>query len=194
MPSVRPGKLDVAAAVGKGSLNVVKDMGLKEPYAGTVPLVSGEIAEDLAYYYATSEQTPSAIGLGVLVDTNYTIRQAGGYFVQLLPGADEKIISTIEDRVRELGPVTSYLDAGHTPRDLAAFLFNDIGYNINNKTPVEYYCNCSRERVEKALYSLDKDELNKILSEDKKATLHCHFCRKDYEFGEEELLKILKQQ
>ena len=191
VPSVRAGKLDVAAAVGKGSLNVVKDMGLKEPYAGTVPLVSGEIAEDLAYYYATSEQTPSAVGLGVLVDRDRSVRQAGGFVVQLLPGADNALIENTERSVKKIGMVTNFYDAGNTTHDMAEYLFKDIGYIVNEKIPVEYFCNCSRERVEKALVSLGKDELIKILDEDKQASLHCHFCRKDYGFSERELRSII---
>jgi len=191
LPLKPDGKLDVAGALGRGSLYVIKDMGLKEPYVGISPLVSGEIAEDLAYYFATSEQIPSAVGLGVLVDTNRSVRQAGGFFVQLLPGADNALIDNIERSVKRMGMVTSFYDAGNTTYDMAGYLFKDIGYNVNEKIPVSYYCNCSRERVEKALFSLGKDELVKILAEDKRTSLHCHFCQKDYCFDERALRSII---
>ena len=192
VPLKEDGKLDISAAIGSGNLHVIKDMGLKEPYSGTIPLVSGEIAEDLAHYYATSEQTPSAIGLGVLVDIDHTVKQSGGLFIQLLPGADESIISKLENVIGGFGSVTSFLDGGKTPYDMAELFFGGFGYAINEKIPVEYYCNCSRSRVEKALISLGKDEIGKILTEDKKASLHCHFCRKDYDFDERDLEAILK--
>jgi len=192
--SLKPdGKLDVAGALGQGSLYVIKDMGLKEPYVGTSPLVSGEIAEDLAYYFATSEQIPSAVGLGVLVDRDRSVRQAGGFIIQLLPGTDVNLIDNIERSVKKIGMVTSFYDAGNTTRGMADFLFKDIGYIVNETIPAEYYCNCGRERVEKALISLGKDELIKILIEDKKTSLHCHFCQKDYLFNERELQSIINK-
>lgn len=193
LPLTAEGKLDVKRAIGKGTLTVMKDMGLKEPYVGQIPLTSGEIAEDLTYYFAKSEQTPSAVALGVLVDKDYTIKQAGGFIIQLMPEADEDTIFSLEIKLHEMEPVTTMLEKGMTPEDIMDYLIGDLEPNILDKVPVEYYCNCSRERVEKALISLGKREIAKIIEEDGKATLHCHFCNKDYEFNEEDLMNILKK-
>lgn len=193
LPLTAEGKLDVKRAIGKGTLTVMKDMGLKEPYVGQIPLTSGEIAEDLTYYFAKSEQTPSAVALGVLVDKDYTIKQAGGFIIQLMPEADENTISSLEKKLQGIEPVTTMLEKGMTPEDIMDHLAGDMELNILDKVPVEYYCNCSRERVEKALISLGKREIAKIIEEDGKATLHCHFCNKDYEFNEEDLMNILKK-
>ena len=193
LPLTEEGKLDVKTAIGKGTLTVMKDMGLKEPYVGQIPLTSGEIAEDLTYYFAKSEQTPSAVALGVLVDKDYTIKQAGGFIIQLMPEADEDTIFSLEIKLHEMEPVTAMLEKGMTPEDIMDYLIGDLEPNILDKVPVEYYCNCSRERVEKTLISLGKKEIAKIIEEDGKATLHCHFCNKDYEFNEEDLMNIIKK-
>lgn len=193
LPLTEEGKLDVKTAIGKGTLTVMKDMGLKEPYVGQIPLTSGEIAEDLTYYFAKSEQTPSAVALGVLVDRDYTIKQAGGFIIQLMPEADEDTIFSLEIKLHEMEPVTAMLEKGMTPEDIMDYLIGDLEPNILDRVPVEYYCNCSRERVEKALISLGKKEIAKIIEEDGKATLHCHFCNKDYEFNEEDLMNIIKK-
>lgn len=193
MPLKEDGKLDVGGAVGKGTLTVMKDMGLKEPYVGQIPLTSGEIAEDLTYYFAKSEQTPSAVGLGVLVDRDYSIKQAGGFIIQIMPEADEDTIFSLEIKLHEMEPVTTMLEKGMTPEDIMDYLIGDLEPNILDKVPVEYYCNCSRERVERALISLGKKELAKIIEEDGKATLHCHFCNKDYTFNKDELLELLQK-
>lgn len=193
LPLTEDGKLDVKTAIGNGTLTVMKDMGLKEPYVGQIPLTSGEIAEDLTYYFVKSEQTPSAVALGVLVDKDYTIKQAGGFIIQLMPEADEDTIFSLEIKLHEMEPVTAMLEKGMTPEDIMDYLIGDLEPNILDKVPVEYYCNCSRERVEKALISLGKKEIAKIIEEDGKATLHCHFCNKDYEFNEEDLMNIIKK-
>ncbi len=185
IPLKANGKLDVQAALGEGSLVVIKDLGLKEPYVGQIPLVSGEIAEDLTYYFAKSEQTPSAVSLGVLVDRDYSIKQAGGFIIQVMPDADENIISSLEEKLRTMKPLTTLLEEGNTPEDIANILLGDFSLNILDKIPVSFYCNCSKERVEKALISIGKEELENIIEEDKKATLHCHFCNKDYNFNEQ---------
>lgn len=192
IPLKANGKLDVQAALGEGSLVVIKDLGLKEPYVGQIPLVSGEIAEDLTYYFAKSEQTPSAVSLGVLVDIDYSIKQAGGFIIQVMPDADENIISSLEEKLRTMKPLTTLLEEGNTPEDIANILLGDFSLNILDKIPVSFYCNCSKERVEKALISIGKKELENIIEEDKKATLHCHFCNKDYNFNEQELKDLLK--
>ena len=187
------GKLDVQNALGEGSLTVIKDMGLREPYVGQIPLVSGEIAEDLTYYFAKSEQTPSAVSLGVLVDRDYSIKQAGGFIIQVMPNADENIINSLETKLATIKPFTTLLEEGNTIEDILNILLGDFGVNILDKIPVKFYCNCSKERVEKALISIGKDELETIIKEDKKATLHCHFCNKDYEFNENDLKTLLNE-
>ncbi len=181
------GKLDVSGAIGKGSLTVIKDLGLKEPYVGQIPLVSGEIAEDLTYYFATSEQVPSAVALGVLVDRDYSVKQAGGFVIQVMPNADEETISAIEQKMAKIKSVTSMFEDGMTPEDILNHILGEFDLNILDKTEVKFHCNCSKERVEKALLSIGKEELDDIIKTDKKATLHCHFCNKDYEFNEEYL-------
>ncbi|MBM6828337.1 Hsp33 family molecular chaperone HslO [Anaerotignum lactatifermentans] len=192
IPCKYPGKLDVSGAIGEGYLSVIKDIGLKEPYAGRIKLISGEIAEDLTYYYAQSEQVPSAVGLGVLVDTDTSIRQAGGFMIQLLPDATEEAISTLEQRLNTIPYMTDLLDMGKTPEDILEMILGDMDLKIMDKVPAEFYCNCTKERVEKALISIGKEELEKIINEDKKANLHCHFCSKEYDFTEEELRTLLE--
>jgi len=192
VPSKYPGKLDVSAAIGQGYMSVIKDIGLKEPYAGRIQLVSGEIAEDLTYYYAQSEQTPSTIGLGVLVDTDTSIRCAGGFMIQLLPDASEEVISQLETRLNTIPYITDLLDMGQTPEGILEMILQGMDLKILDKVPTEFYCNCTKERVEKALISIGKEELEKIANEDKKANLHCHFCGKEYDFTEEEILKLLE--
>lgn len=193
IPSKYPGKLDVSAAIGQGYMSVIKDIGMKEPYAGRIQLVSGEIAEDLTYYYAQSEQTPSAVGLGVLVDTDTSIRRAGGFIIQLLPDATEEVISKLEQRLNAIPYVTDLLDMGQTPEGILEMILDGLDMKILDKVSTEFYCNCTKERVEKALISIGKEELEKIVTEDKKANLHCHFCGKEYDFTEEELARLLEE-
>ncbi len=185
------GKLDVQAALGYGTLTVIKDLGMKEPYVGRIPLVSGEIAEDMTYYFAKSEQTPSAVALGVLVDRDYSIKQAGGFVIQMMPEAEEDIIAELEDKLKSIAPVTSMLEKGMTTEDILNELVGDLKPKILDEVPVRYVCSCSKERVEKALMAVGKKEIAKIIEEDGKATLHCHFCNKDYDFSREELEKLL---
>lgn len=184
---------DVQTAIGFGTLTVVKDMGLKEPYVGQIPLMSGEIAEDLTYYFAKSEQTPSAVALGVALDDNGEVKQAGGLVIQMMPDADEDTVAKLEENLKKYGNIAAELDKGMTPEDLLKAVAGEFNAVILDKIPVEYYCNCSRERVEKALISIGKKEIEQILEEDKQATLHCHFCNRDYLFTEEDLQKILKE-
>ncbi len=192
IPSKYPGKLDVGGAVGEGYMSVIKDIGLKEPYAGRIQLVSGEIAEDLTYYFAQSEQIPSAIGLGVLVDVDTSIKQAGGFIIQLMPDAPESMISKLEEKLNTIPYVTNLLEEGKTPEEILAVILGDMELKILDKVPAEFYCNCDKKRVEKALISIGREELEKIIREDKKADLHCHFCSKEYHFTEEELKKLLE--
>ena len=188
-----PGKLDVGGALGAGNLMVVKDLGMKEPYVGQVELATGEIAEDLAVYFVQSEQTPSAVALGVLVDVDCSVRHSGGFILQLLPGADEAVIDQLERSVAVVKSVTAMLDQGMTPEDMLDFMLAPLGYEITDRLPVQYHCNCSLERVEKALISIGKDEVQKILNEDAQMNINCHFCNTDYFFDENTLKTILKQ-
>ena len=193
IPSKYPGKLDVSGAIGEGYLSVIRDIGMREPYAGRIQLVSGEIAEDLTYYFAQSEQTPSAVGLGVLVETDTSIRRAGGFMIQLMPDATEEKICKLEERLNTIPYVTDLLDMGKTPEEILEMILGDMDLKIMDRVPASFYCNCSRERVEKALLSIGKEELEKMIREDKKANLHCHFCGKDYVFTESELCQLLER-
>lgn len=193
LPDKYPGKLDVGGAVGAGYLDVIKDIGMREPYAGRIELVTGEIAEDLTYYFAQSEQTPSAVGLGVLVETDTSIRRAGGFMIQLLPGADEGMVSRLEEKLGNVPYVTDLLDAGKTPEEILELLLGDMGLRILDRLPAAFTCNCDRQRVEKALISIGREELEKIIEEDGKANLHCHFCAKEYDFTKSDLLCLMEE-
>lgn len=187
------GKLDVGGAIGNdGTLSVVKDLGLKDPYVGVCPLVSGEIAEDVAKYYATSEQTPTVCGLGVLVNPNLTVNVAGGYLIQVLPFADDSIIDTIEKNMATLPPVTKMMTNGMSAEDIALRLLDGLEPNILDENEVFYKCNCSRERTEKILCSLGKDELELMEKEGEPITVNCHFCDNKYVFTPDELLNLRK--
>ncbi len=193
VPDLYPGKLNVSGAIGSGYLSVIKDIGMREPYAGKIELVTGEIAEDLTYYFAQSEQTPSAVGLGVLIETDTSIRRAGGFIIQLLPNATEEMIDKLEKKLATIPYVTDLLDMGQTPESILQMILGDLDLKIVDTIPTSFYCNCTRERVEKALISIGKEELEKIIREDKRANLHCHFCSKEYDFTEEELARLLKE-
>lgn len=191
IPLNSKGKLDVAGAVGKdGTLSVVKDMGLREPYVGVIPLVSGEIAEDIASYYATSEQIPTVCALGVLVDTDLSVRSAGGFLVQLLPFADEKCIDQIEKNVSGMRPVSALLDEGVTPEEIANMLLHGLNPNELDSAKPCYKCDCSRKRTEKVLISIGSKELNDIAAENKDTSVSCHFCGKNYVFTPEEIKRL----
>jgi molecular chaperone Hsp33 len=193
LPLKANGKLDVSGAIGKGKLSVIMDTGMKEPYTGQIELVSGEIAEDLAAYFAESEQTPAAVALGVLVDTDWSVRQAGGYILQAMPGADDSVLARLEANAAALPAYTTLLERGLTAEDILSELTQGIGYEVSDIIPATYYCNCDRARVEKALISVGREELTKILNEDKQAELHCHFCNKKYLFNEDELRRLLEE-
>lgn len=193
IPANSKGKLDVAGAVGPGFLTVIKDMGLKEPYSGQVMLQTCEIAEDLAYYFATSEQVPSAVGLGVLMNKNNTVRQAGGFIVQLMPFAEEEVISRLEQNVQKINSVTNLLEEGHTPESLLEKVLEGFDVQINEKMDTRFRCNCSKERVAKALISIGRKELNEMIQEGKPIEMNCHFCNTNYNFTVEELKEILRR-
>ena len=193
IPANSKGKLDVAGAVGPGFLTVIKDMGLKEPYSGQVMLQTCEIAEDLTYYFATSEQVPSAVGLGVLMNKNNTVRQAGGFIVQLMPFAEEDVISKLEQNVQKINSVTNLLEEGHTPESLLEKVLEGFDMQINEKMDTRFHCNCSKERVAKALISIGRKELNEMIQEGKPIEMNCHFCNTNYNFTVEELKEILRR-
>ena len=193
IPANSKGKLDVAGAVGPGFLTVIKDMGLKEPYSGQVMLQTCEIAEDLTYYFATSEQVPSAVGLGVLMNKNNTVRQAGGFIVQLMPFAEEEVISRLEQNVQKINSVTNLLEEGHTPESLLEKVLEGFDVQINEKMDTRFRCNCSKERVAKALISIGRKELNEMIQEGKPIEMNCHFCNTNYNFTVEELKVILRR-
>ena len=193
IPANSKGKLDVSGAVGNGILNVIKDMGLKEPYSGQVALQTGEIAEDLTYYFAVSEQVPSAVGLGVLMNKDNTVRQAGGFIVQVMPFAEESTIAKLEQNVQKIQSVTTLLEQGHTPESLLEQVLEGFDIEINDTIPTEFYCNCDKNRVEKALISIGRKELNELIQEGKEGELNCHFCNTNYVFSVEELKEILRK-
>ncbi len=186
-------KLDVAGAVGVGFMNVIKDMGLKEPYVGQTVLQTSEIAEDLTYYFATSEQVPSSVGLGVLMEKDNTVKQAGGFIIQLMPFTEEKVISQLEENLKNVTSVTTMLEEGHTPESLLETLLKGFDIEINETIPTQFYCNCDKDRVEKALISVGRKELQDMIDEGKEIELNCHFCNRNYIFSVEELKSILKR-
>ena len=186
-------KLDVSKAVGNGRLDVIRDMGLKEPYVGQTPLISGEIAEDITYYFANSEQVPSSVGLGVLVDRDLTVKRAGGFIVQLLPFATEEVIEKLEENLRQITAVTTFFEQGGTPESLIETLAVGMEPNITETVPVRFYCNCSRERVQKALISIGKEELKSMIDEGNPVTLNCGFCNTDYTFSVDELKELYQK-
>lgn len=193
IPANSKGKLDVAGAVGVGLLNVIKDMGLKEPYVGQTVLQTSEIAEDLTYYFATSEQVPSSVGLGVLMNKDNTVRQAGGFIVQLMPFAEEATICRLEQNIGKLTSVTALLEEGHTPERLLETVLEGFDLEITDTVPTQFYCNCSKERVEKALISIGTKDLKELIAEGKEVELNCHFCNTNYTFSVEELKNILRR-
>lgn len=190
MPPNSVGKLDVGGVIGAGVLTVIKDMGLKEPYSSTIELTTGEIGDDLTYYFATSEQIPSSVALGVLMEKNNTVKQAGGFIIQLMPFTSEEVIAKLEDKLTHMSPITTLLEEGNTPEQILEILLGDLGLEITDTMPVRFYCNCSKERVEKVLLSLGKKELQDLIDEGKDVELNCHFCNTNYVFAVEELRKI----
>lgn len=193
LPLNDKGKLDVGGAIGRdGMLGIIRDLGLKEPYVGQVPLVNGEVAEDLTQYYATSEQLPTAVALGVLVDVDYTIKAAGGFILQVLPGAYDEDIDNVERTIQSISSVTEMLSNGKKPEDIVEQLLSDYEIEYFDNVPTKYMCDCSRDRTDRALISLGKDELTKIIEEDGKAEITCHFCDNIYKYTKEELEKLLE--
>lgn len=193
LPPNAKGKLDVGGALGLGILNVIKDMGMKEPYVGQTELKTGEIAEDLTYYFANSEQVPSSVGLGVLMEKDNTVKQAGGFIIQLMPFADDKVIDRLEQKLTSMEPVTAYLDRGFTPEQLLSELLGEFGLEILDRMDTRFHCNCSKERVEKVIASVGRKDLNEMIQDRKPIEVKCHFCNTAYEYSVEDLKKILKR-
>lgn len=185
------GKLDVSGAIGAGFITVVKDLGLKEPYTGKLELISGEIAEDVAGYFLMSEQTPSVLSLGVLVERDHSIKEAGGFLLQLMPGHDAALIDRLEAVMENFPTVTELFAQGKSPEDVLEMLLGDFGYEITQTHPIEYYCNCDRDRVTGAIISIGRAELAQIIEEDGQAEINCHFCEGQYRFSREELEDML---
>lgn len=192
LPLNEKGKLEVGGAIGKnGYLKVIKDMGLKEPYVGQVPIYTGEVGDDIAYYFTVSEQTPSAVALGVLVDTDLSIKAAGGFIIQMMPGASEFLADIITYRLEEIPSVTSMIEKGMTIEEILEFVFEDMDLKIYDSLVPEYKCDCSRERVERVLMSIGKNDLQEIYDDGKTEEILCHFCNKTYDFKPEDIKKIL---
>ena len=190
LPPNAQGKLDVAGAVGSGMLNVIKDMGLKEPYIGQTLLQTGEIAEDLTYYFATSEQVPSFVGLVVVMEKNNTVRQAGGFIIQLMPFAEDAVIGRLEQNLGNISSVTAMLDEGNTPKQMLELVLDGLGPKVEDTMPVAFSCNCNREKIEKVLVGLGKKELEDMIEEGKEIEVNCQFCNAHYKFGVEELAML----
>ena len=193
LPANLAGKLDVGGAVGPGILYVIKDLGMKEPYVGQTELQTGEIAEDLTYYFAASEQVPSSVGLGVLMEKNNTVKQAGGFIIQLMPFTDEKVIEALEAKIAQVRPVTAMLDDGMTPEQILEELLGELGLEINETLPAQFHCGCSKERVSKALVSVGAKELQSMIDDGKEIEVNGHFCNTNYSFSVDELKELLKK-
>ena len=193
IPANYAGKLDVGAAIGYGTLTVIKDMGLKEPYVSQVPLGTSEVAEDLTYYFASSEQVPSAVGLGVLMSKDNTVKQAGGFIVQLMPFADEEVINKLEERVNNISSVTEMLEKGMTPEDILKEVMGDMDVEFTDKIETGFVCNCGKEKIAKALASISKKDMDEIINDGKEIEVKCDFCNTTYKFSVEELQTLRKQ-
>jgi molecular chaperone Hsp33 len=193
LPPNQAGKLDVGGAVGEGVLSVIQDIGLKEPYVGQTILIGGEIAEDLTYYYANSEQTPSSVALGVLMNKENTVKQAGGFIIQLLPGASDEMIEKLEKKLGEITSITTLLDEGNTPEMILEHILGDFGMEIMELIPTRFHCNCDKKRVEKALISVGRKDLQEMIDDEKSIEVNCHFCNKNYEFTVEDLKELYEK-
>lgn len=192
MLPLKDGKLDIAVAVGIGVLSVIKDIGLKEPYVGDTILITSEIADDLTYYYATSEQVPSSVGLGVLMTKENTVEQAGGFIIQLMPDATEEVIDKLEKRIKEVKSVTEMLENGMTPEKILEHILGDMELEILDTVQTQFHCNCSKERVSKAVMSIGAKDLKEMVDDNKPIEVNCHFCNSHYTFSPEELEQMLE--
>ena len=193
LPPNEQGHLNVGEGIGSGSLTVIRDLGLKEPYTGQITLHSGEIADDLTYYFAESEQIPSSVGLGVLMNHDNTVREAGGFIIQLMPYAEEKIISHLEQNLQKAASVTEILKEGNTPEDMLKIVLEGFEVDFNGTMPVQFHCNCDRDHVEGALILLGKNELDSMIADGKEIELKCQFCGKAYQFSVDDLEGLKEQ-
>lgn len=193
LPPNAKGKLDVGGALGLGVMSVIRDLGLKEPYVGQTHLVSGEIAEDLTYYYATSEQVPSSVALGVLMNRDNTVRQAGGFIIQMMPFAEETVISKLEKKLSGMQGITGYLDQGMTPQELLEHVLGDFDLEVLESHETGYHCNCSKERVEKAIASIGRKDIVEMIEAGEPIEVNCQFCDQHYIFTPQELTQILER-
>ena len=193
VPELRPGKLDVGGAIGRGTLTVIRDLGMNEPYSGSVDLVSGEIAEDLSYYYAVSEQIGSCVALGVLVDTDWSVKQAGGFIVQMMPFAQEELISRLEKNIAAMPPVTTLLERGETPESMIRMVMEGYETEIYERLPADFVCDCSKERVERSIISIGRKDLQEIIDDGEDIEVNCQFCGKHYWLTADELKDLLRK-
>lgn len=193
LPPNSKGKLDVGGALDLGVLSVINDIGLKEPYVGQTHLVSGEIAEDLTYYFANSEQIPTSVALGVLMNKENTVRQAGGFIIQLMPFAEEAVIDSLEEKLKDFPPITTLLDQGKTPEEIIKELVGEFDMEVMDKIPTQFYCDCSKERVEKAVISIGSKEIEEMIEDNEPIEVNCHFCNTHYNFTVDELSTLLKK-
>ena len=191
IPLKKPGKLDVGAAVGHGIMTVSMDLGLDEPYNGQVEIQTGEIGDDLAYYFTVSEQTPSAVGLGVMIDTDSSVKEAGGFILQLMPGASEETISALEEKVASAEPVTTMMEKGMTPEDILSYYLDGLDLKILEKQPVRFHCDCSKEKVASALATISKKDLEGLINDGEEIEVKCHFCNSAYKYNIDELKEIM---
>ena len=191
LPASDKGKLDVGKALDLGVLSVIKDMGLKDPYVGQTNLVTGEIAEDITYYYATSEQVPSSVALGVLMNKDNTVRRAGGFIIQLMPFAEDEVIDKLEQKIGEIKSITELLDQEMTPEMILEHVLGDFGLEINETLPTKYECNCSKERVQKAIISIGKKDIQEMIDDGEPIEVNCHFCDKHYQFTVDDLKEMI---
>lgn len=192
LPLNYAGKLDVGAAIGYGTMTVSKDLGLKEPYHSELPLTTSEVAEDLTYYFAKSEQVPSAVALGVLIDKDFTVKQAGGFLIQLMPFTEESVIAALEKKIETIPSVTTLLEKGNTPEQILEQIIGEFSIEITDRIIPSYFCNCSKERVSKALISIGKKELHAMIQEGNPIEINCHFCNTNYVFTPAELQELIK--
>ena len=191
LPPSKAGKLDVAAALDLGVLSVIKDMGLKEPYVGQTILQTSEIAEDLTYYFATSEQVPSSVGLGVLMEKDNTVKQAGGFIIQVMPFVEDAVLDKLEENIKKIDSVTAMLDKGYTPEQILETVLEGMDVEFTDTVPTRFYC--TKERVEKAIVSIGKKDIQEMIDDGKEIEVNCHFCNTNYKFTVDELKEIIKR-
>ncbi len=190
LPANSQGKLDVSGAMGSGILSVIRDMGMKEPYVGQTPLQTGEIAEDLTYYFAASEQVPSSVGLGVLMERDNTVKQAGGFILQLMPDTEEAVVARLEENLAKVSSVTTLLEEGNTPEQILRLLLEGLDVELTDTLETKFFCNCDKSRVEKALISIGREELQAMIDEGREIEVNCQFCNRHYVFSVEELILL----